>query len=133
VTWIGRRSVEPARHARPQDLCPVRIRENAFAPGVPHRDLLLAPEHAVFREGALLPVRYLCNGATIRQEMVAAVVYYHVELDAHDVLLAEGLPAESFLDTGNRTAFGGSSTRKQAGTEIRDLRARFLAAVSSGG
>jgi hypothetical protein len=47
-------------------------------------------------------VRYLCNGATIRQESVAVVEYYHVELDAHDIMLAEGLPAESYLDTGNR-------------------------------
>ncbi len=28
-----------------------------------------------------------------------------VELDTHVVLLAEGLPAESYLDTGNRSAF----------------------------
>jgi hypothetical protein len=32
--------------------------------------------------------------------------YVHVELDRHDILLAEGLPAESYLDTGNRAAFG---------------------------
>ena len=38
------------------------------------------------------------------------VTYWHVELPAHDVLLADGLPAESYLDTGNRAAFveGGS-------------------------
>jgi hypothetical protein len=29
---------------------------------------------------------------------VQRVTYYHLELPAHDVLLAEGLPAESFLD-----------------------------------
>ncbi len=33
------------------------------------------------------------------------VEYWHVELDAHDVILAEGLPAESYLDCGNRSAF----------------------------
>ncbi len=33
------------------------------------------------------------------------VHYFHVELDRHDILFAEGLPAESYLDTGNRTMF----------------------------
>jgi hypothetical protein len=33
------------------------------------------------------------------------VTYYHVELGRHDVLLAEGLPAETYLDTGNGTMF----------------------------
>jgi hypothetical protein len=55
--------------------------------------------------GALIPVRYLVNGATIVQERVAQITYWHLELDAHDVVLAEGMPCESFLDTGNRGAF----------------------------
>jgi len=33
------------------------------------------------------------------------VTYHHIELEAHDVVLAEGLPAESFLDTGDRNMF----------------------------
>jgi hypothetical protein len=36
---------------------------------------------------------------------VPSIEYLHVELDSHDVLLAEGLPAESYLDTGNRGTF----------------------------
>jgi hypothetical protein len=36
---------------------------------------------------------------------VGRLRYYHVELDAHDVLLAEGAPAESWLDCGNRDQF----------------------------
>ncbi len=35
--------------------------------------------------------------------------YLHVELDRHDILLAEGLPAESYLDTGTRADFAGGS------------------------
>jgi hypothetical protein len=45
------------------------------------------------------------NSATIVQETVDRVEYWHVELPAHEVLLAEGLPVESYLDTGNRGAF----------------------------
>jgi hypothetical protein len=52
-------------------------------------------------------VRCLIDGDAIAQLGIDDVTYWHVELAAHDVLLAEGLPAESFLDTGNRDAFVG--------------------------
>jgi len=86
---------------------PVRVRAGAFGPGMPVRDLLLSPDHAVFVEGTLIPVRYLVNGASIAQEERDSITYYHVELPAHDVLLAERLPCESYLDTGNRADFEG--------------------------
>ncbi len=91
---------------------PVRIRREAFAGGSPVRDLLLSPQHAVSVNGVLIPIRHLINGITIVQEPVDDVTYYHVELAAHDVILAEGLPCESYLDTGNRAAFvnGGAKT-----------------------
>jgi hypothetical protein len=77
----------------------------AFGDCVPHRDLLLSPDHAVFVDGVLIPIRYLVNGRSIRQETCDRISYWHVELDRHGVMLAEGLPAESYLDTGNRAAF----------------------------
>ena len=52
-----------------------------------------------------MPARCLLNGRTVTQDTPAVVEYFHVELDRHDVLLAEGMPAESYLDTGNRTMF----------------------------
>jgi collagen type I/II/III/V/XI/XXIV/XXVII alpha len=71
----------------------------------PHRDLFLSPDHAVFANGVLIPVKYLINGASIAQMRVDAVTYFHVELPRHEALLAEGLAAESYLDTGNRGDF----------------------------
>jgi hypothetical protein len=56
-------------------------------------------------EDALTPICGLVNGVSITQIEQAEVEYWHIELDTHDVILAEGLPAESYLDTGNRTAF----------------------------
>ena len=73
---------------------------------MPLRDLLVSPDHAIHVEGMLIPARLLRNGATIVQDdRLRAVRYFHVELEQHDVLLAEGLPAESYLDTGNRGVF----------------------------
>ena len=86
---------------------PVRVRAEAFGAGCPHADLRLSPDHAVYCDGGLIPIRYLVNGVSVVQENVASVTYWHVELDRHDVVLAEGLPVESFLDTGNRGAFSG--------------------------
>jgi T5SS/PEP-CTERM-associated repeat protein len=105
VVWVGQRTLDCRLHPRPAEVQPVRVRAGAFAPAVPGRDVLLSPDHALFVEGSLIPVRYLINGRSIAQEPASRITYCHVELASHDVLLAEGLPCESFLDTGNRHAF----------------------------
>jgi len=105
VIWIGHRRTRCRRHPRPWDVQPIRVQADAFAPGRPARDLRLSPDHAIYHAGVLIPVRALVNGRTISQEAVDEVTYWHVELPAHAVLLAENLPCESFLDTGNRAAF----------------------------
>jgi hypothetical protein len=106
IVWLGHRRVACARHPRPDSVWPVRIARDSFGPGQPCRDLFLSPDHAVFCNGVLIPVRHLIDGEGIAQIPCDAVEYWHVELARHDVLLAEGLPCESFLDTGNRAAFG---------------------------
>jgi hypothetical protein len=108
VIWIGSRRVRCDLHASPVEVNPVRIRKGAFGEGQPGRDLVLSPGHAVFVDGVLIPAHALINGATVIQEAVERVRYFHIELDAHDVILAEGLPCESYLDDGNRTSFGNS-------------------------
>ena len=105
LRWLGHRRIDCRRHPRPHDVWPIRIAADAFGPGRPRRTLHLSPDHAVFTGGVLIPVRYLVNGASIAQEPRDVVTYYHVELPRHDVVLAEGLPCESYLDTGNRAAF----------------------------
>ena len=105
LRWIGYRNVECGRHPSPAEVWPVRIVAGAFAAGLPAADVVLSPDHAVLLDRALVPLRYLVNGATICVEPVARVRYYHLELASHDVVLAEGLPVETYLDTGNRHQF----------------------------
>jgi hypothetical protein len=83
----------------------VRVAAHAFGPGLPRRALLLSPDHAVFTGEVLIPVRFLINGESIAQVAVDRVTYWHVELAQHEVLFAEGLPCESYLDSGNRSNF----------------------------
>jgi collagen type I alpha len=111
--WIGHRRMDCRRHARPEAVLPVRIRAHAFGVGLPERDLWLSPEHAVFVDEVLIPIRCLMNGDSIRQEWVAFVSYFHIEVPTHDVLFAEGLPAESFLDTGYRGAFANGGPHRE--------------------
>jgi hypothetical protein len=110
VRWIGHRHVDFARHPAPQRVLPVRITPGAFGPGRPHRPLYLSPDHAVFFDGVLIPVKHLINGTSVRQVRMRSTTYYHVELPLHDVVLAEGLPTESYLDTGDRAGFANGGT-----------------------
>jgi len=105
VRWIGWRRLDCRRHPRPADVWPIRVAANAFGEDRPRRDLWLSPGQNVASEGALMPISALINGVSIAQIQQATIEYWHVELDAHDVIFAEGLPAESYLDCGNRAAF----------------------------
>ncbi len=106
VRWMGERRIDLAAHPKASAAAPIRICRGAVAADVPHRDLLVSPDHAVLLDGVLICARQLVNGMTIRQEAgLASVGYFHVELDRHAILLAEGMEAESYLDTGNRGFF----------------------------
>ena len=106
VKWIGHRRIDLTAHPRPDSVAPVLIQRDAFAANVPYRDLMVSPDHGILVGGTLICARQLVNGTTIRFERgLASVEYFHVELDTHAILMAEGLPAESYLDTGNRGFF----------------------------
>ncbi len=105
IVWLGHRTVDCTRHPQPHKVWPVRVSAHAFGPNRPCRDLYLSPDHAVHVGDVLIPVKHLLNGSTVAQVQCSAVTYHHVELTRHSVLLAEGLPAESYLDTGDRSNF----------------------------
>ena len=113
ITWIGHRDLAgDFGHALPHKQQPIRIRQGAYGHDLPHRDLLLSPGHpgrvgadADNEGGHLVPAMCLVNGTTVERIPMESVPYWHVELDTHDILLAEGLPAESYLDWGDRAFF----------------------------
>jgi hypothetical protein len=105
IRWIGHRAIELARHPHPESVNPIRIKASALMDGVPRRDLILSPDHALYLDGALIPAKALINGTTIRQEARDKIHYYHIELANHSIIYAEGTPSESYLDTGNRANF----------------------------
>ena len=108
ILWLGRRTMNFSNHPRPYEAHPIRIAAHAFGDNRPARDLFVSPGHSICVDvlgEVLIPVSALVNGSTIQQVDVDEVTYWHVELGSHDILLAENLPAESYLDMGNRSFF----------------------------
>ena len=109
IRWLGHRRIDCRRHLRPHEVMPVRISAHAFGENRPSRDLIVSPGHSLCVDvvgEVLIPASSLINGTTICQEDIDHVTYWHVELEAgHDILLAENMPAESYLDMGNRAFF----------------------------
>ena len=106
IRWVGRRAYDARFVASNPALLPVLIRQDALGDGVPRRDLYVSPKHAMFLDDVLVPAERLVNGISIvRCDAVAPVQYFHIELDTHDIILAEGAPSETFVDCDNRFMF----------------------------
>ncbi len=105
IMWIGTGRVLATRGRR-NAATPVIVRRGALADNVPHRDLRVTKGHSLFLNGVLIPVEHLINHRTIVwDDRAQQVAIYHVELETHDVLMADGAPAESYRDDGNRWLF----------------------------
>ena len=106
VRWLGRRSYAGRLLAGRRHLLPIRFTAGSLGDGLPRRDLLVSPAHAMLLDGMLIPAEALVNGLSItRVATMERVDYIHVELNQHDAILAEGAPSETFLDDDSRNLF----------------------------
>lgn len=98
IRWVGHTPVSQV-FSDPLKLLPIRIRAGALGEGVPSKDLLVSAGHAIHVGGLLVHAAAMVNGTSILREtdMPLVFTYHHIELDTHDLLMAEGTPAESFL------------------------------------
>lgn len=106
ILWVGRRRIDPKAIDKPRDTLPIRIQAGAIAENIPSRDLCVSPDHCMFLEDSLIPAKFLINGTTITQEAtLVPFEYYHIELEQHSIILAEGAQTETYLDLGGRMSF----------------------------
>jgi len=152
IRWIGRRSYDGHFAAGNSRVLPIRISQGALADGEPRRDLWVSREHAVFLDGLLIPALALVNGVSIVQaEAVDRVEYFHLELETHDVIHAEGALAETFVDDDSRGQFQNAleyrllyqdashgpahycAPRVEDGEELEAVRRRILARTPAAG
>jgi microcystin-dependent protein len=106
IKWIGRRSYSGRFIQGSKDILPICIKAGALDDNVPKRDLWISPHHAMYLDGALIEAKDLVNGVSIVQAgRVEKVEYFHVELETHDVIIAEGALSETYLDDDNRLLF----------------------------
>jgi hypothetical protein len=100
IKWIGYNKFTKEEGRAWQDgVMPIRVGRFAIDHQTPYRDLYLSPLHCVFFNEALIPVMYLINETSIAQgtpSEMSALEYYHVELDTHEVIYAEGALVESY-------------------------------------
>ena len=105
ITWIGKGQVLATRGQR-GPATPVIVRKGALSPNVPNRDLHVTKAHSLYFDGVFVPAEFLVNHRSIVwDDRAQEVEIYHIELESHDILIANGAPAESYRDDGNRWLF----------------------------
>lgn len=106
IKFIGTQTFEPEFIAATPSQRPVLIRQGAMGPNLPARDLYVSPMHSLYVDEVMVPAVALENGVSIlRADVPGNVEYFHLELEGHDVIFAEGLQAESFIDDQSRAVF----------------------------
>jgi hypothetical protein len=109
VKWIGSMRFErDGQGSWDDEIAPVKIARGAFNGELPHSDLYVSGPHRLFINGLLIPARDLVNGNSIARlsSMEADVLeYLHIELEDHDVVLANGAPAETLDANVSRADF----------------------------
>ena len=108
VKWIGRQSVM-TRFGPAERLMPVRFAAGSLGDGLPHEPLTVTADHGMLVDGVICHAGALVNGTTITRvplaEMGERYTVYHIETENHEIILANGAPAETFIDNVSRRVF----------------------------
>jgi hypothetical protein len=83
-----------------KDVLPIRVARSALAGGIPHTDLYVTQTHALLIDGVLVAAGNLINGTTITRpdgSELDELEFFHIKLEHHDVIYAEGAPCETLL------------------------------------
>lgn len=128
IRWIGRRAYDGVFASGNPDLIPVTFEKGSLGHNLPKRALTVSPLHAMFVEGYLIPAHCLVNGGSIHFDSIGErVEYIHIELESHDLLLAEGAPSESFVDDGSRGMFHNAGTFAELYPDAETVEAVYCA------
>ena len=127
IQWIGRYSFKKSDPTKAwvRDILPVRVARSALGPDVPRADLYITRGHALLIDGILVPVYHLINGTTITVYDASGLnelEYFHVKLQHHDVVYAEGTPCETLLNVDESEVNFGEYLRRYGPTEIKNVR-----------
>ena len=108
VKWMGKQTVVAA-FATPERTAPVLIKANALGENTPSADLYVTADHGMIVDGIVAHASALVNGTSIVRvpltEMEETFTFYHIETEKHEVILANGAPAETFIDNVSREVF----------------------------
>jgi hypothetical protein len=124
VQWIGRYPIRRSDPSKPwvKDALPVRIARSALGPDLPHADLYVTTSHSLLIDGVLVPAEALINGTTITRYEAREydkMEFFHIKLETHDVIYAEGAPAETLLNV-EESAVNFAEYFRQYGTPATD-------------
>ncbi|MEM8977720.1 MAG: Hint domain-containing protein [Pseudomonadota bacterium] len=101
VKWLARRQlVRPSSGIWPKEHRPIKIERHAIDGHSPRRDLYVSSGHHMYLDGMLIPVAQLVNGLSITEcafEEAETIDYFHIELDEHAVIFADGAATETLM------------------------------------
>jgi hypothetical protein len=137
VKWVGRYPFKKSDPSKPwvKDALPVRIARSALAPNIPHADLYVTAGHCMLVDGVLAPAEMLINGTTIARHEPAGcegLEYFHIKLEAHDVIYAEGAPAETLFYVGESAVNFADYLRRYGAPTTEEARCAPLVHIGGG-
>jgi Hint domain len=138
VKWIGHRSYKTCGSSWHKSVMPICVRRHSLFERTPLRDLYLSPRHSLLIDGVLIQVQDLVNGLSIAPALpvgIETIEYFHIVLDSHEVVLADGAPVETCLvserDYESFSNFG--EYERLYGPETPPAMVPFAPMIASGG